>query len=726
ERLRSFLEEHFWDESPADLLNVLTVGDRADSTIECNESLRKVATGEATLERWLANYGHRGPDEFDLMAPRWREQPDEVRGLAAMLADRESPLLVHERRLTEAQQCATTLRDKLPGRFQVIFDERLSVVRRYLPWREDGKAALMLGYDLLRDLALDTGRRLDIGDDVFLLTQDEVQKALVAADVPQGTIRDRRLRRAAEKRLSLPLYIGTDEIETLGQRPESIDSASLTAVPISTGWATGPVRIVRSPREAVNLGRGCVLVCPSTDPSWTPLFVDAAALVLECGGMLSHGAVVAREMGIPAVVLPEAVRLLKDHELVSVDGQHGVIVREDAAKESRQQAVNDPNEVGIAPDRIPPARGPREQWAARFQVACFLLWGVYLAAVFALPRPWCYDPSMRLLDAMLWPLVPMLGKPATVALLAAALALLAMISQRVLTDNRRLLAAKQRANRLRRETESLPTDSPRRVALTRAASGVQSRLLAASLVPVAMLLGPMMMSFVWLSERIDPASWNPPPGATVHVVAETDDEYVGEVHLETDAALELDAQTPAAQATQAVRAVLTNLLAKWEEDAATEDESAAEIPPPLVEDLREYLAGRLPPRQLSWTIRTPSEPGRYPIALVAGDATRPVRTSLVLGDRFPPEPKTDLGDGRGPLQTVQVQAQAGTPIRRVTVTYQFPRTLGDRVFFAPLKRIPLQVLEDRGWSNWDAGWLLTYIAAYLAVLLPLRWFLRIP
>ncbi len=724
ERLGSFLKEHFWDESPADLLNVLAVGDRADSTIEFNESLRKVATGEDRLERWLADYGHRGPDEFDLGAPRWREQPDAVRGLAAMLADRESPLLVHERRLTEAHQCAATLREKLPRRFQVIFDERLSVVRRYLPWREDGKAALMLGYDLLRDLALDAGRRLDVVDDVFLLTQDEVQKALVADDVPQGIIRDRRLRRAAEKRLSLPLYIGTDEIEKFGQRLEVTGRPSYTAVPISTGSATGSVRVVRSPREAVNLGRGYVLVCPSTDPSWTPLFVDAAALVLECGGMLSHGAIVAREMGIPAVVLPEATRLLKDDELVSIDGQHGVIVREDAARERRQQAVNDPNDVRIAPDRIPPVRGLQERRAAKLQVACFLIWGLYLAAVLLLPSSWCYDPSLRLLDTLFWPLVATLGKPATVAVLAVTVALLATISQRMLTDNRRLLVAKRRANRLRREAERLPLDSPRRAALTRAASVVQSRLLGASLVPVAMLLGPMVMSFVWLSERIDPASWNPPPGATVHVVAEIDGEYVGEIRLQTDTALRLDAQTPAVQATQPVRAVLTNLLAEWEEAAPTGDESPGEIPPALVEDLQEYLDRRLPPREITWTLRTPPEPDRYPIALVAGDGTRPVRTSLVLGDRFPPEPKTDLGDGRGPLQTVRTQA--GTPIQRVTVTYQFPRTRGNSVFFAPLKSIPLQVLDDRGWSNWDAGWLLTYIAAYLAVLLPMRWLLRIP
>jgi hypothetical protein len=142
----------------------------------------------------------------------------------------------------------------------------------------------------------------------------------------------------------------------------------------------------------------------------------------------------------------------------------------------------------------------------------------------------------------------------------------------------------------------------------------------------------------------------------------------------------------------------------------------------MVEDLREYLDGRMASQRLTWTIRTPPEPGRYTIALAAEDGTKPIQASLVVGDRFPPEPRLDLGDDCGPLPIVQTQSA----IKLVTVSYQFPRAVGDRVFFAPLRSIPLQVLEDRGWPNWDAGWLLTYIAAYLAVLLPLRWFLKIP
>jgi len=189
------------------------------------------------------------------------------------------------------------------------------------------------------------------------------------------------------------------------------------------------------------------------------------------------------------------------------------------------------------------------------------------------------------------------------------------------------------------------------------------------------------MSFVWLPERVDPASWNPPPGAVAFVTAEVDGKHTGEA------------------------------------------EPAAEIPREMVKSLEKYLHEPIPPRQLSWTIRTPPEAGRYPISLAARKAAA-AETSLVVGNRYPPDLKEDVGDGRGPLQVAY--GSEDSPIGRITVTYQFPRTQGDRVFFTPLEHVPLKLLQDRGWSRWDPGWLLTYIAVYLLALLPIRWLLRIP
>ena len=204
------------------------------------------------------------------------------------------------------------------------FDRRVSLVRRYVGLREDSKDFLMLGYDLLRDLAIEAGRRLDMGQDVFYLTREEFLDSLRIGFAPYHLIEQRKATYQAETRLTLPRVIDAKAVDSLGEVPEVRPTAGgHKAFAVSAGESTGPARILRSPTEAGDLGRGYVLVCPSTDPSWTPLFVNAAGLVLECGGTLSHGAVVAREMGLPAVVLPDATRLFREGQEIRVDGLHG-------------------------------------------------------------------------------------------------------------------------------------------------------------------------------------------------------------------------------------------------------------------------------------------------------------------------------------------------------------------------------------------------------------------
>jgi hypothetical protein len=349
-------------------------------------------------------------------------------------------------------------------------------------------------------------------------------------------------------------------------------------------------------------------------------------------------------------------------------------------------------------------------------------WGVVLAAVFLLPPVWLYTPSIRLLDLALWPLVRAFGKPGAVACIAAGLALATLLAQRQWTDNRRLLAARQRASRLHRAAAGLPPHAPRRRAMQAAAAGVQPRLLAATLVPVAVLLGPLVMVLLWLPARVDPASANPPAGAVAHVVAVVDGDHDGPVRLVTDPELRLNSGTPAQQFVPPIRAVLTQLLARWRQQTEASAETSATTPVELLADLEWFLNGPTPAQELVWTLHTPRQPGRYPITVCTGQ-TR-VTTALVTGDRFPPQPRADLGDGRGPRQVVRV-ADPRCPVRRVTVQYQFPRTRGDQAFFRPLNRVPRQWLSDDAWRDWDMGWLLTYLAAYLLILLPARRLLRV-
>ena len=100
--------------------------------------------------------------------------------------------------------------------------------------------------------------------------------------------------------------------------------AELRGLGVSAGRATGPARLLRHPDEGARLQHGDVLVAPSTDPGWTPLFLRASALVLEVGGSLSHGAIVAREYGLPAVAnLPGVLTAVRDGQLLTVDGDTG-------------------------------------------------------------------------------------------------------------------------------------------------------------------------------------------------------------------------------------------------------------------------------------------------------------------------------------------------------------------------------------------------------------------
>ena len=231
----------------------------------------------------------------------------------------------------------------------------------------------------------------------------------------------------------------------IGQPPVVSTAASHQAFAVSSGVAAGPARIVHSPEQAGELGKGYILVCPSTDPGWTPLFVNAAGLVLECGGTLSHGAVIAREMNIPAVVLSGATSLFQDGESIVVDGRNGVVSR--ANQQNSESATAEPTaqDVHIAPELTPPVVGRFERRSAKLRNSCLVIWGIYLLAAFLLPQQWVYDPTMAVLDVLLWPVVRATGKVGMVIILAAGMAAATMVLQRLLTDNGRLREAKRRS-----------------------------------------------------------------------------------------------------------------------------------------------------------------------------------------------------------------------------------------------------------------------------------------
>ncbi len=182
------------------------------------------------------------------------------------------------------------------------------------------------------DLA--TSGVLDSPEDIFFLHIDELEALAAGGSSDWRTlVRERRKTYARElRRRRIPRVLLSDGRAFYGGTgsAERITGATLAGTPVSPGVCVGPVRVVLDPRAA-QLAPGEILVCRGTDPAWTPLFLVAAGLVTEVGGLITHGSVVAREYGIPAVVgVHDATTRLRTGERVRVDGTTGRITILDA------------------------------------------------------------------------------------------------------------------------------------------------------------------------------------------------------------------------------------------------------------------------------------------------------------------------------------------------------------------------------------------------------------
>jgi pyruvate,water dikinase len=171
---------------------------------------------------------------------------------------------------------------------------------------------------------LATEHRVADPSDIYFLTLPEARRALAGQDLRTLVAQRRTAFGRERKRKHIPRVLlsdGTDAEATAGVR----SGQGLTGTPASAGAVTGPARVILSP-EGARLEPGEILVAPSTNPGWTPLFLTAAGLVMEMGGAMSHGAVVAREYGIPAAVgVPGATEWITTGTIITVDGTLGTV-----------------------------------------------------------------------------------------------------------------------------------------------------------------------------------------------------------------------------------------------------------------------------------------------------------------------------------------------------------------------------------------------------------------
>ncbi|NKX51849.1 phosphoenolpyruvate synthase [Arthrobacter deserti] len=306
------------------------------------------------LAAFLARYGHRAVAEIDLGMPRWSEDPAHLLGVVAnylRAGGRPSPDARFAQAAAQAEEKVADLvaRARRAGPAGPLRAAAAGLglrrARQLAGLREQPKFYIIYAFAALRRQLsavggeLAEGGRIARAEDIYFLSPDEARAGLRGTDLKELVARrrrgyDRELQRRYVPRLLLS--DGTDvEAAAAAAAGAGVPGTAapgggaagtvLTGSPASAGTVTGRARGVTDPVGA-RLEPGEILVAPSTDPGWTPLFLTAGALVMEMGGAISHGAVVAREYGIPAVVgVPDATLRLETGQTITVDGAAGTI-----------------------------------------------------------------------------------------------------------------------------------------------------------------------------------------------------------------------------------------------------------------------------------------------------------------------------------------------------------------------------------------------------------------
>jgi pyruvate,water dikinase len=311
--------------------------------------LRVTAEGRAfltALDEYLAVYGWR-KGHFDVIGPAWAEAPalalDQVRLLLRVPTD---PAEDQQRGAERAEQAAAACRQRLADDPAALaeFDALYQIAKRHPQLQENHNFYIDQTFmALLRLPFLEAGRRMaargliDEAEEYAYLRLDEIREALSGGTTPRhDAVVERRAEMERWQSFQPPQAIGTQppagpasdfESDFFGAPVEpSRDPRVVLGLPGSRGVASGIARVVRTLAESDRVGEGDILVCEMTTPAWTPLFAGLAGIVADSGGPTSHCAIVARELGIPAVVGTRVgTRTIPDGARITIDGGDGVV-----------------------------------------------------------------------------------------------------------------------------------------------------------------------------------------------------------------------------------------------------------------------------------------------------------------------------------------------------------------------------------------------------------------
>ena len=371
--LADLYEAHVPDAQPGDalrliqgtehvLLDVAMATERLAAMVAANSELSAivagVAEGRATMDAlaaapdgaalrdeisaFLAEHGHLGQAVDDLAQPSWGEEPAIFLAELAKRAARPTPGSADRRRRLEAlaRAQADEVRARLGSAPDVLarFEGLLALARSIGPLTEVHNYWIdRLAQARIRALAMRVGARLaahgvlEIAEDVLYLHRDEVGGLLQAPTDARALVQARRAEHARQAASPPPRTIGRpptapEPSRFDGPRLTSDDPRIILGTGASAGIVRGTARLTFQPSEFARIQAGDIIVCPSSNPSWVPVFEIAGGLVTNTGGVLSHAAVVAREFGLPAVVgTGDATTRIADGQMLEIDGTLGIV-----------------------------------------------------------------------------------------------------------------------------------------------------------------------------------------------------------------------------------------------------------------------------------------------------------------------------------------------------------------------------------------------------------------
>ena len=307
------------------------------------DELPKLAGGREArdaIEAWLDKYGMRGVGEIDITRPRWSERPTMLVPLILGNVKNFEPGAGKRRfqqGLEEAQSKEQDVLERLralPDGEQKATEAKRMIdrVRTFIGYREYPKYGMVSRYFVYKRALLEEADRLVQAhvlrekEDIFYLTFQELHDVVRAKQVDDQLIRQRKDSFRSYQALTPPRVLTSDGEAVAGTyRRDNVPAGALVGLPVSAGIVEGRARVIHDMAEA-DLEPGDILVTAYTDPSWSPLFVAIAGLVTEVGGLMTHGAVIAREYGLPTVVgVEQATRLIRNGQRIRVHGTDGYV-----------------------------------------------------------------------------------------------------------------------------------------------------------------------------------------------------------------------------------------------------------------------------------------------------------------------------------------------------------------------------------------------------------------